>query len=72
MMREQKRCETCELGERRRLGNAPLWDCIHRTRHWDVAHAYNTSLPSDSILATGSVPMKCVSALLGMLISSSQ
>jgi len=25
-------------------GEAPLWDCIHRTAYWDVVHSYNTSL----------------------------
>ncbi len=25
-------------------GNAPIWDAIIRTVHWDLVHAYNTSL----------------------------
>lgn len=38
------RCYTCELMKRRDAGEAPLWDCIHRTAYWDVVHSYNTSL----------------------------
>ncbi len=45
-----KDCMTCELTERRRLGQAPLWDCIYRTQFWDVAHAYNTALPGWLVL----------------------
>ena len=26
------------------MGQAPLWDCIHRTSYWDVVHSYNTGL----------------------------
>lgn len=37
-------CYTCELTARRDAGQAPLWDCIHRTRYWDVVHSYNTAL----------------------------
>lgn len=37
-------CHTCELITRRDLGEAPLWDSIHRTAHWDIVHSYNTSL----------------------------
>lgn len=22
-----------------------MWDCIHRTKHWDIVHSYNTALP---------------------------
>ncbi len=40
-----KTCKTCELVARRDAGNAPPWDCIHRTQFWDVAHSYNTALP---------------------------
>ena len=35
-------CRTCELGERRDAGRAPLWDCIKRTASWDVVHAFGT------------------------------
>jgi diadenosine tetraphosphate (Ap4A) HIT family hydrolase len=38
------KCETCRLVERRNSADAPLWDSILRTRLFDVAHAYNTSL----------------------------
>src|SRR5215204_4798093 len=37
-------CMTCELVARRDRGDAPPWDRIHRTEHWDVAHAFGTSL----------------------------
>ena len=31
-------CQTCELVMRRDANAAPLWDCIYRTRYWDVVH----------------------------------
>ena len=37
-------CLTCELGKRRRLGLAPLWNCILTTASWDVAHAFGTDI----------------------------
>jgi diadenosine tetraphosphate (Ap4A) HIT family hydrolase len=37
-------CKTCRLLSIRDSGNAPLWDCIYRTKYWDVVHSYNTSL----------------------------
>ena len=37
-------CKTCKLTAQRDAGTAPLWDCIHRTAHWDIVHSYNTSL----------------------------
>ena len=43
-MTEIKKCSTCELLTRRDLGNAPLWDNIHRTQYWDVVHCNDTSL----------------------------
>ncbi len=43
-------CKTCELVARRDTGAALLWDCIHRTRFWDVAHSYNTALPGWLVL----------------------
>ncbi|HEY3365257.1 MAG TPA: HIT family protein [Symbiobacteriaceae bacterium] len=44
------RCYTCELVARRDAGIAPLWDCIARTRYWDVVHSYNTALPGWLVL----------------------
>jgi diadenosine tetraphosphate (Ap4A) HIT family hydrolase len=44
-------CLTCDLVRRRDRGEAPLWDSIHRTAHWDVVHSYNTSLPGWLVLA---------------------
>ena len=49
-MSEPTLCVTCELLARRDRGEAPLWDCIHRTAHWDVVHSYNTSLPGWLVL----------------------
>ena len=43
-------CLTCDLVHRRDRGEAPLWDSIHRTAHWDVVHSYNTSLPGWLVL----------------------
>lgn len=43
-------CMTCELIDRRDRGEAPSWDMIHRTDHWDLVHAYNTSLPGWLVL----------------------
>ncbi len=37
-------CLTCELVSRRGRDEAPPWDRIARTQHWDVAHAFGTSL----------------------------
>jgi diadenosine tetraphosphate (Ap4A) HIT family hydrolase len=38
-------CYVCDLIARRDRGEAPPWDSIFRTTHWDVVHAYDTSLP---------------------------
>jgi len=35
---------TCALVARRDAGEAPSWDRILRTEHWDVVHAFGTSL----------------------------
>lgn len=43
-------CYTCELTRQRDAGTAPLWDNIWRTDHWDVVHAYNTTLPGWLVL----------------------
>ena len=45
-----KICKTCQLVARRDEGVAPLWDSIHRTLFWDVAHCYETSLPGWLVL----------------------
>ena len=37
-------CRTCEFLSERDAGHAAPWDSIHRTRHWDVVHAFDTSL----------------------------
>ena len=37
-------CQTCKLIAARDAGTAPMWDCIIRTEHWDIVHAYDTSL----------------------------
>ncbi len=43
-------CKTCELIAERDRGIAPLWNCIHRTPFWDVAHSYDTALPGWLVL----------------------
>ncbi len=43
-------CHTCELIERRDRGEAPPWDAIHRTDHWDVVHAFGTSVEGWTVL----------------------
>ena len=43
-------CLTCDLVRRRDEGQAPLWDSIQRTAHWDLVHSYNTSLPGWLVL----------------------
>ena len=45
-------CHTCALVAARDAGDAPPWDSIHRTPFWDVAHAFNTSLPGWLVLVT--------------------
>jgi diadenosine tetraphosphate (Ap4A) HIT family hydrolase len=37
-------CHTCQIIRRRDEGEVPMWDSIHRTPYWDVAHAYDTAL----------------------------
>ncbi|MEM7111155.1 MAG: HIT family protein [Chloroflexota bacterium] len=43
-------CYTCELSANRDSDEAPLWDNIYRTAHWDVVHSYNTRLPGWMVL----------------------
>lgn len=43
-------CHTCELVARRDAGEAPAWDRIVRTPHWDVVHAFGTRLPGWLVL----------------------
>jgi diadenosine tetraphosphate (Ap4A) HIT family hydrolase len=43
-------CGTCDLLARRDRGEAPLWDSILSTEHWDVVHSFNTSLPGWLVL----------------------
>ncbi len=45
-------CNACELVARRDAGEAPLWDCILRTDHWDVVHAFGTSLEGWLVLVS--------------------
>jgi diadenosine tetraphosphate (Ap4A) HIT family hydrolase len=46
----QTTCLTCELIARRDRGQAPAWDSIHRSKSWDLVHAFNTSLPGWLVL----------------------
>lgn len=48
----QPGCRTCELVTCRDKREAPLWDDIHRTPHWDVVHNYETTLPGWLVLTT--------------------
>ena len=45
-------CITCDLVARRDAGAAPLWDSILRTEHWDVVHAFGTSLEGWLVLVS--------------------
>jgi diadenosine tetraphosphate (Ap4A) HIT family hydrolase len=56
------RCITCELLERRDRHEAPLWDSILRTPHWDVVHSFDTSLPAWLVL----VARRHVEAVAGL------
>lgn len=49
-IRKLEQCKTCLLLKQRDAGAAPLWDCIHRTKFWDVVHSYNTALPGWMVL----------------------
>jgi hypothetical protein len=40
----------CDLIARHDRGEAPTWDSILRTDHWNVVHAYDTSLPGWLVL----------------------
>jgi diadenosine tetraphosphate (Ap4A) HIT family hydrolase len=37
-------CATCELLARRDTGDAPAWDAIVRTDHWDLVHAFDSAI----------------------------
>ena len=43
-------CLTCERMSLRDHDAAPPWDNIYRTPHWDLVHAYNSSLPGWLVL----------------------
>jgi diadenosine tetraphosphate (Ap4A) HIT family hydrolase len=43
-------CMSCALIRRRDAGEAPDWDNILRTDHWDVVHNYDTALPGWLVL----------------------
>ena len=45
-------CQTCEWGNRRDRGDAPLWDSILRTPSWDVVHCQGTSLAGWIVLVS--------------------
>jgi diadenosine tetraphosphate (Ap4A) HIT family hydrolase len=46
-------CESCKLIRRRDAGTAPLWDFIYRTDFFDIAHAFNCSLPGWIVVVLG-------------------
>lgn len=37
-------CTSCELVARRDRHEAPVWDAIVRTDHWDIVHCYGVSI----------------------------
>lgn len=43
-------CHTCTLIENRKSPDVPLWDSIFPAEHFDITHAYNTSLPGWIVL----------------------
>lgn len=45
-------CRTCEWVARRDRGEAPRWDQILRTKHWDVVHCWPTRHEGWLVLAT--------------------
>lgn len=45
-------CNACALVARRDAGEAPPWDRILRTDHWDLVHAFGTSLEGWLVLVT--------------------
>lgn len=45
-------CRTCELVARRDRAEAPRWDQILRTEHWDVVHCWPTRHEGWLVLAT--------------------
>ncbi len=49
-MSNTSHCLTCALIARRDHGEAPFWDSIYRTQHWDLVHSYNTALPGWLVL----------------------
>ena len=43
-------CKSCQMLALRDSGDAPPWDNIYRTAHWDLVHSYNTALPGWLVL----------------------
>jgi diadenosine tetraphosphate (Ap4A) HIT family hydrolase len=37
-------CFVCDLVQRRDRAEAPVWDSILRTEHWDLVHSFDASL----------------------------
>ena len=59
------RTEDCHICERigwRDAGQAPLWDAILRTEHWDVVHSYNSELLGWIVL----IPHRHIESLAGL------
>lgn len=44
------KCKTCDLIQRRDIGQAPPWDAIYRSPRWDVVHAYGTAVEGWTVL----------------------
>jgi diadenosine tetraphosphate (Ap4A) HIT family hydrolase len=47
-----KNCDICTRQLTRDNGTAPIWDSIWRTDHWDLVHAFNSSLLGWLVLVT--------------------
>ena len=48
-------CQTCvriAARDARDAGDAPIWDAILRSEHWDLVHAYDSALPGWLVLVT--------------------
>ena len=43
-------CHACERIAIRDAGQAPIWDNILRTAHWDLVHAHDSALPGWLVL----------------------
>ena len=52
MLSDHLNSDICQLIENRNVDAVPIWDSILRSQRFDVAHAYNTSLPGLIVVIT--------------------